>query len=186
MEIDKLNIFMGVVSHLCICVYPNDLEVTKQCVSSAVPLHLSFLLVLSITLCWSCSFLLFAIQTVNTLMSLLFLYGTFVRDISVLPISANATEYKPKKFLWYWPYLFIYILLGKGKSILSSVYCVVCKYGLPHSQHNLKDDSHEMSLTLPHVATWKFAPGKGLLLTYTILVVNWDVYVSKTVVDVEV
>lgn len=109
-------------------------------------------------------FLLFAIQTVNTLMSLLFLYGTFVHDISVLPTSANATEYKPKKFLWYWPYLFIYILLGKGKSILSAVYCVVCKYGLPHSQHNLKDDSHEMSLTLPHVATWNLLQEKDFCL----------------------
>lgn len=45
-------------------------------------------------------------------MPLLSLYGMYVHGISVLPMSANATEYKPKRTLQYGPYLFIYIVSG--------------------------------------------------------------------------
>lgn len=75
-------------------------------------------------------FLWSAIQTANCSMPLLCLYGTFVLGISVLPTSANATGYQPKPFfailtlfIYLSIYLFIYILLGKSKSILSVVNC---------------------------------------------------------------
>ena len=66
------------------------------------------------------NFMLSAIQTVNTSVPLLSLYSIYVCGISVLPMSANATEYKLKWILQYWPYLFIYIFSGTGQINLFS------------------------------------------------------------------
>lgn len=66
------------------------------------------------------NFMLFTIRTVNTLALLPSLHGIYVHGISVLPMSANATEYKPKWIFQYWPHLFIYILSRTGQLNLFS------------------------------------------------------------------
>lgn len=169
---------MGVVSHLCICVCSNDLEVAKQCVSSEVPLHLSSLLVLSISLCWS--FLVVCntnCKHVNT--TTIFIWPLCPRDLSP-PYICKCHRIQTKVIFCNTDhiYLFSNILLGKGKSILSAVYCFMCKYDLPHSQHNLKDDSL-MKIDIARHCHMKICSEK-LLFTYVIFVVKWDIYISKT------
>lgn len=73
-------------------------------------------------------FMLCEIQTVNTSVLLLSLYDIYVHGISVLPVPADATEYKPKWILQCWPYLFIYILSGAGQ--INQFSCLLFHIGL--------------------------------------------------------
>lgn len=134
--------------------YPNDLEVTKQWVSSEVPLCFSSLLALPISLCWS---FLVVCNTNCKYFNATTVFTWHPRPRHVSPpyiCKCHRIQTKAVFCNTDHTYIFIYILLGKSKSILLALNCFVCKYGLPHLQHKLKDDplmkSHWHCQTLSH------------------------------------
>lgn len=182
---------MGVVSHVCVCVYTNDLEVPRQCVSSAVPFFLSSLLVLSFILCWLYSFHVVCNTNCKYFSATtIFLWHLCPWHFSP-PYNRKCHRIQTKAnfaILTVFIYLFTSFQV-QDKSIRPGAYCFMLAFSVQIWPTSFKAQperwfSYGMSLALAYYfSIWshvKICSKKRTLLAYIIFVASWDVYFPQT------